>query len=152
MRAVVQRVNSADVEVGESVVGKINKGLLILLGISRDDNEDDVEYLTGKILKLRVFDDEDGKMNLNVVDSGGSLLVVSQFTLYGDCRKGNRPSYEKAADPDHAKPLYELFINNLENSGIIVEKGLFGANMQVNLINSGPVTLILESKKNNYGK
>ncbi|MGI9554236.1 MAG: D-aminoacyl-tRNA deacylase [Thermodesulfobacteriota bacterium] len=147
MRAVVQRVNSAEVRVDDNIVGKIERGLLVLLGISRNDTEDDVLYLAGKILKLRVFDDTDGKMNLNIEDSGGELLVVSQFTLYGDCRKGNRPSYEKAAGPDLAKTLYELFIKSLENSGIKVEKGIFGAFMNVDLSNSGPVTIMLDSDK-----
>ena len=147
MRTVIQRVSHASVDAEGGEVGKIGGGLLILLGISVDDSEEDVAYLANKILKLRVFDDKGGRMNLSVLDSKGEILVISQFTLYGDCRKGNRPSYDKAAGADTAKPLYEMFVSTLRESGLKVEKGLFGAFMEVSLSNSGPVTILLDSKK-----
>ena len=147
MRAVVQRVSSASVEVEGKQEGEIDAGLMVLLGISVDDSEEDVSYLVNKIINLRVFDDQDGRMNLNIADSGGEILVVSQFTLYGDVRKGNRPSYDKAAGADTAGPLYMMFLNKLKESGLKVEEGVFGATMNVNLSNYGPVTIMLDSKK-----
>jgi len=147
MRALIQRVNGAGAEVERRLVGEIKgKGLLILLGVSKEDTEQDIDYLVRKILNLRIFNDENDKMNLSIQDIKGELLVISQFTLYADCRKGNRPSYDKAAGPEPAKELYELFLSKIKKSGLKVEKGVFGANMQVNLTNSGPVTLMLESK------
>ncbi len=147
MRALIQRVNGAGAEVEGRLVGEIKgKGLLILLGVSKEDTEQDIDYLVRKILNLRIFNDENDKMNLSIQDIKGELLVISQFTLYADCRKGNRPSYDKAAGPEPAKELYELFLSKIKKSGLKVEKGVFGANMQVNLTNSGPVTLMLESK------
>ena len=143
----VQRVNSANVEVESKVSGKIGKGLLILLGISVDDNDQDTSYLADKILKLRIFDDDQARMNLNILDIKGDILLVPQFTLYGDCRKGNRPSYDKAANADEARGLYKTFLNTLKNSGLKVEEGVFGAFMNVYLSNSGPVTILIDSKK-----
>lgn len=147
MRAVVQRVESASVFVNGKVEGEIGNGLLIFLGISTDDSEEDISYITSKILNLRIFNDQDGKMNLSILDSRGDLLVVSQFTLYGDCRRGNRPSYSKAADSELAESIYQKFLKNLRNSGLKVEEGVFGAFMSVNLTNSGPVTILVDSSK-----
>lgn len=143
----VQRVNSANVEAESKVSGKIGKGLLILLGISVDDNKQDTSYLADKILKLRIFDDDQARMNLNILDIKGDILLVPQFTLYGDCRKGNRPSYDKAANADEARGLYKTFLNTLKSSGLKVEEGVFGAFMNVYLSNSGPVTILIDSKK-----
>ncbi|MDK2885656.1 MAG: D-aminoacyl-tRNA deacylase [Thermosipho sp. (in: thermotogales)] len=147
MRAVVQRVNYASVEVNGEIIGKINKGLLVLLGVGKDDTEKDTEYLVEKILNLRIFDDKDGKMNLSLLDIKGELLVVSQFTLYGDCRRGRRPSYSDSAHPEKAENLYNLFVDYSKKFGIKVETGKFGAYMKVSLENDGPVTLLLDSKK-----
>jgi len=147
LRAVVQRVESASVFVNGKVEGEIGNGLLIFLGISTDDSEEDISYITSKILNLRIFNDQDGKMNLSILDSRGDLLVVSQFTLYGDCRRGNRPSYSKAADSELAESIYQKFLKNLRNSGLKVEEGVFGAFMSVNLTNSGPVTILVDSSK-----
>ncbi len=147
MRAVVQRVSSAKVEAENKTSGEIGQGLLILLGISGSDDERDAAYLAGKILKLRIFDDERGRMNLSVLDTEGEILLVSQFTLYGDCRKGSRPSYAEAAGTDKARELYKVFLNELKNSGLKVEEGMFGAFMNVTLSNSGPVTILVDSKK-----
>ncbi len=147
MRAVVQRVSSAKVEAENKTSGEIGHGLLILLGISGSDDERDATYLAGKILKLRIFDDGRGRMNLSVLDTEGDILLVSQFTLYGDCRKGSRPSYDEAADTDKARELYKVFLNKLKNSGLKVEEGIFGAFMNVTLSNSGPVTILVDSKK-----
>jgi D-tyrosyl-tRNA(Tyr) deacylase len=148
MRAVVQRVRQARVVVGEEVVGEIGRGLLVLLGVARDDTAEQVRWLADKIVSLRIFADADGKMNLSVADAGGGLLVVSQFTLYGDCRKGRRPSFIEAAPPEIAVPLYEQFINAVKAQGIPVATGRFGAMMQVELANDGPVTLILDTQLN----
>ncbi|MBB6061768.1 D-tyrosyl-tRNA(Tyr) deacylase [Thermosipho japonicus] len=147
MRAVVQRVKNAKVEVEGKTVGKIENGLLVLLGVGKDDDKKDIKYLSEKIINLRIFDDENGKMNLSLLDIKGELLIVSQFTLYGDCRKGRRPSYSESASPDIAKKLYEEFVNICKNYNLKVETGEFGAHMQVSLVNDGPVTLLLDSKK-----
>lgn len=145
MRAVVQRVRSAQVLVDGEVVGAINQGLLVLLGVSRTDTVAQVQWLADKIVALRIFADADGKMNRGVADIGGSVLVVSQFTLYGDCRKGRRPSFVGAATPEIAEPLYETFLNGIRALGVPVASGRFGAMMQVELVNDGPVTLIIDA-------
>jgi len=145
MRAVVQRVSSASVVVEGETIGRIEKGLLVLLGVTHDDGQEDVIYLAQKIVGLRVFEDADGKMNLSLGEVGGSVLAVSQFTLYGDCRKGRRPSFVEAARPEQAEPLYRSFVAELRGSGVKVETGRFQAQMAVSLVNDGPVTLILES-------
>jgi D-aminoacyl-tRNA deacylase len=146
MRAVVQRVTQAKVTVDERIVGQIGNGLLILLGVSQEDSEKDVNYLVEKIVGLRIFDDEDGKMNLSILDTGGAMLAVSQFTLYGDTRRGRRPSYIEAAAPDRANELYEFFVAEA-GKHVKVETGQFQAMMQVELINDGPVTILLDSTK-----
>lgn len=148
MRTVVQRVSSCTVTVDDETTGKIGGGLLVLLGIRSGDSEKDANYLAEKIANLRVFPDEDGKMNLSVKDIGGEVLVVSQFTLFGDCRKGRRPSYNDAAPPEVAECLYEYFVNSLKELGLPVATGLFQAMMEVNLVNDGPVTILLDSEKN----
>jgi D-tyrosyl-tRNA(Tyr) deacylase len=146
MRAVLQRVASARVRVGEEVVGQVRHGLLVLLGVAHTDGAEQARQLADKIVGLRIFSDADGKMNRDVAEVGGEILVVSQFTLYGDCRKGRRPSFIDAAPPEVAIPLYEAFVNALRAQGVPVATGRFGAMMQVELINDGPVTLIVESK------
>ncbi len=148
MRAVIQRVSEASVSVDEEIVGEINSGLLIFLGISRDDSDAEVRSLLGNILNLRIFDDPDGKMNLSILTVGGEMLVVSQFTLYGDTRKGTRPSYIKAADPESANRLYELFVCEAKTQVNRVETGKFQAMMDVKLINDGPVTILIDTEKN----
>lgn len=147
MRCVVQRVKSASVRVNEETVGKINKGLLVLFGVGDDDNQSDLDWIVDKIIGLRIFEDDEGKMNLSVQDIGGEILLVSQFTLYGDCRKGKRPSFSKAGAPDVAKDLFDQAVEKVREKGIHVETGIFQAEMQVELINDGPVTLLLDSKK-----
>ena len=147
MRAVVQRVTHAKVSVDEQVIGEIGNGLVVLLGIARDDKQDDAEYLMNKIVALRIFDDEQGKMNLSLKDSGGALLVVSQFTLYGDVRRGLRPSWSDAAQPEVAEPLYECFLTKARSAVESVEAGSFRKMMQVELVNNGPVTILLDSRK-----
>ena len=147
MRAVVQRVTRAKVTVEDQIVGEIGKGLVVLLGIARDDAEADVEYLATKIAALRIFDDEEGKMNLSVKDIGGAVLVISQFTLHGDVRRGLRPSWIDAAAPEVAEPLYELFIEWVRKFSSEVASGQFGAMMQVELVNDGPVTILLDSRR-----
>ena len=148
MRAVVQRVKSASVKVDNELLSEIEQGLLVLLGIGQEDNEQDIEYLAGKIVNLRIFDDSDGKMNLSLLDVSGQLLIVSQFTLYGDCRKGRRPSYDMAARPEKAKSLYEDFIKHCESKyNIKVKTGKFQEEMVVELANHGPVTILLDSNK-----
>mgnify|MGYP001448932290 CR=1 FL=1 len=148
MRCVVQRVSRASVRVNAEGIGQINKGILALVGIEHNDNDNDVSWLADKLLGLRIFEDEHGKMNLSLVDVGGELLVVSQFTLHGDCRKGKRPSFSDAAPPDMAKSLFDKLVATLRASGVKVETGQFQAKMEVELINDGPVTLLLDSKKN----
>lgn len=145
MRLVVQRVSEASVRVGGEVVGSIGAGLLVLLGISRDDGPREVGFLVDKTRKLRIFRDEAGKMNRSVEDVGGAVLAISQFTLYGDCRKGTRPSFGRAGPPELAEPLYESYLEQLRGHGLQVESGIFAAKMEVRLVNDGPVTLILES-------
>lgn len=147
MRAVVQRVSSSKVTVDEEIVGQIDNGLLVLLGVTHDDESKDVDYMVEKITNLRIFEDENDKMNLSLKDVGGEILAVSQFTLYGDCRKGRRPSFTEAARPEKANPLYEEFVTKIENQGIKVGTGKFGAHMMVDLTNDGPVTMLLESRK-----
>lgn len=147
MRAVIQRVSEGRVAVEGKTVGEIDKGLLVLLGVGEDDDEKDLEYMVDKVLGLRIFEDENGKMNLSVTDVNGEILVVSQFTLYGDVRKGKRPSFTLSAHPDIAEEYYEKFIYRLRERGIKTEHGVFGAHMDVSLINSGPVTILLDSKK-----
>ncbi|MEJ5370078.1 MAG: D-aminoacyl-tRNA deacylase [Bryobacteraceae bacterium] len=149
MRAVIQRVSSASVAVDGRVAGSIGPGLLVLLGVGKGDTEQDAEALARKIVKLRVFQDEAGKMNLSVKDTGGSLLVVSQFTLYGDTRKGRRPSFDQAAPPEEARRLYERFVEAARSLGVRVETGVFQAMMSVSLVNEGPVTFLVESRDPN---
>lgn len=147
MRAVVQRVRRAAVVIDDETVAAIERGLLVLLGVTATDTHADVQWLADKTANLRIFNDEASKMNLAVADVGGSLLVVSQFTLYGDCKKGRRPSFIAAAPPELAVPLYEAFVNALRALGLPVQTGRFGAMMQVKLVNDGPVTLILDTKE-----
>ncbi len=144
MKAVVQRVSSACVRVDGEVVGRIGRGLLVLLGVARGDTEDEVRWMADKLIGLRIFEDDAGKMNLDIQQVGGAMLVVSQFTLLGDCRKGRRPSYTDAAPPEEAERLYEQFVAAVGSRGIPVETGRFQAMMQVELVNEGPVTLIVE--------
>ena len=147
MRAVVQRVTDARVEVAGKPVGKIGAGLLVLLGVARDDTRDDADYLADKTVNLRVFDDDEGKMNRSLSESGGAVLVVSQFTLYGDVRRGRRPSYSDAAEPEKANQLYEYFVERVRSAAVKVETGIFQAMMKVSLTNDGPVTILLDSRK-----
>ena len=146
MRAVVQRVTRARVTVEEQTIGEIQQGLVVLLGVARDDSETDARYLAAKIAALRIFNDEAGRMNLSVKDVGGGMLVISQFTLYGDVRRGLRPSWIDAAAPEIAEPLYEFFIAQVRRLLSSVGTGKFGAEMQVELVNDGPVTLVLDSR------
>jgi D-aminoacyl-tRNA deacylase len=147
MRAVVQRVSKASVTVDEQVVGEIAHGLLVLLGVSTADTETDADYLAGKIAGLRIFEDADGKMNRSVLDAGGALLTVSQFTLYGDVRRGKRPSFDSAARPERACELYAYFVAQIRRLGLRCETGQFQAMMSVSLVNEGPVTMLLDSTK-----
>ena len=147
MRAVVQRVSRAKVTVNEWVAGEIGLGLVVLLGVGREDTESDVNYLAEKIAGLRVFEDHGGEMNLSILDVGGSVLAVSQFTLYGDVRRGKRPSFDAAAAPDAARRLYELFVERIRGAGLRCETGRFQEMMQVELVNEGPVTILLDSQK-----
>lgn len=146
MRAVIQRVSEASVTIDEQVVGKIGRGFMILLGIHEEDTQEDADYLIRKIPLLRVFEDAEGKMNQSLQDVGGSVLSVSQFTLYADTKKGNRPSFVKAARPETAIPLYEYFNEGLRKAGLVVETGEFGGDMDVALINDGPVTILFDTK------
>jgi D-aminoacyl-tRNA deacylase len=147
MRAVVQRVNRASVTVDGAVVGRIGEGLLVLLGVATGDDEAAADYLAGKVAGLRVFDDENGNMNLALADVGGEVLVVSQFTLYGDMRRGKRPSFDRAARPEEAKRLYEYFVARIRAAGLKCETGTFQAMMDVELVNDGPVTILIDSEK-----
>ena len=147
MRAVIQRVTRAKVTVDGDVIGEIGKGLVVLLGIAREDTKVEAAYLVDKIANLRIFDDEDGKMNLSVKDSGGALLIISQFTLYGDVRRGLRPSWIDAAPPEVAGPLYDFFVRQARSTVDDVATGKFQAMMQVELVNDGPVTILLDSNK-----
>ncbi|MGM7721004.1 D-aminoacyl-tRNA deacylase [Metabacillus sp. Hm71] len=146
MKVVIQRAKDAKVTVEDNVVGQIDEGVMVLVGITHDDTEKDAEYLAEKVANLRIFEDADGKMNHSLLDLNGQVLSVSQFTLYGDCRKGRRPNYMNAAKPDFANYLYEMFNSKLREKGLQVETGTFGAMMDVQFTNVGPVTLILESK------
>ncbi len=147
MRAVVQRVSRAQVGVGGELVGRIDAGLLVLLGVGKDDTPADAEYLAAKVVGLRIFEDESGKMNQSVVEIGGAVLAVSQFTLYGDVRKSKRPSFDDAAPPQLAKELYEHFVRKVREAGVKCETGRFQALKQVELVNDGPVTILLDSKR-----
>ena len=145
MKLVVQRVKNANVSIENNIVGKINQGFVVLLGVSNEDTKENADYLVKKLLNLRVFSDNDDKMNLSIKDIEGELLIVSQFTLYANCKKGNRPSFIEAAKPEHAKPLYEYFIKECRKENLNVQTGEFGADMQIELINDGPVTILLEN-------
>ena len=144
MKLVIQRVKRASVEVNKEIVGKIEQGFLVLLGVGPEDTKENADFLIQKLIKLRVFGDENGKMNLSLKDINGELLIVSQFTLYADCTGGNRPSFTNAAKPDKANELYEYFIKECKKENIKVEHGIFGADMKVELLNDGPVTILLE--------
>lgn len=146
MRVVVQRVKHASVTINGTVNGKINNGFLVLLGVQSTDSEQDVDYLVKKVTNLRIFSDENDKMNLSLKDVNGQLLIVSQFTLYANCKEGNRPSFVEAAKPDIAIPLYEYFVSECKKIIPVVETGIFGADMKVDLLNDGPVTIIMDSK------
>ena len=144
MKLVVQRVKNASVEVDKKIVGQIDNGYLVLLGVTHTDTKEIADYLVKKLCNLRIFEDENGKMNLNIKQVNGSMLIVSQFTLYGDCTDGNRPSFTNVAKPDFANELYEYFCDKCSENNIHIEKGIFGADMKVSLLNDGPVTIILE--------
>jgi D-tyrosyl-tRNA(Tyr) deacylase len=146
MKTVIQRVKSASVDVDGLTVGKIGKGLLVLLGVGKGDGDADLAYLTSKLPDLRIFEDSSGKFNLSLKEVGGEMLIVSQFTLYGDCRKGRRPSFTDAAEPAEARRFYEAFIQKVKEQGIPVQAGEFQAKMAVHLVNDGPVTLLLDSR------
>jgi D-tyrosyl-tRNA(Tyr) deacylase len=148
MRVVLQRVKEAHVDVAGSTIGSIGPGLVVLLGITNTDQQEDADYLAEKIIHLRIFADDAQKMNRSLVDLGYSLLVVSQFTLYGDCRKGRRPSFDQAAPPEQARGLYDYFVDRLRSRNLLVQTGVFQAEMEIHLINDGPVTFVLESKGN----
>ena len=148
MRVVIQRVKESSVRVKDELIAGIGNGLLILLGVEKGDVESDAGYLVDKIVNLRIFEDQNGKMDRSLIETGGSLLVVSQFTLFGDCKKGRRPSFVKAATPEMADSLYQYFVEQVSLKGVPVKTGIFGAMMDVYLINNGPVTLIIDSKSN----
>jgi len=147
MRAVVQRVKKASVVVEDELVSEISEGILVLLGVGQDDDDSDVDYMANKIANLRIFEDDNKKMNLSLIDVEGQALVVSQFTLYGDCRKGRRPSFVEAAKPEKADELYQKFVSALKEIGLVVKEGVFQAFMDVKLVNNGPVTILLDSQK-----
>lgn len=146
MKIVIQRVSEASVEVEQKIVGEIKQGLMLLIGVEENDTQEDADWLVKKILDLRIFSDEEGKMNLSVKDIGGEILCISQFTLMADYKKGNRPSFIRAARPDHAVPMFEYFKNQIKLSGLKTENGIFGADMKVRLLNDGPVTIVMDSK------
>ena len=146
MRVVLQRSKKASVTVGGDITGAISSGYVLLVGITHEDTEKDADYLAGKIAQLRLFEDEEGKMNRSILDNGGEILSISQFTLYGDVKKGRRPSFTSAARPETAEPLWLTFNDALRNQGLVVETGIFGAMMDVQLVNDGPVTILVESK------
>ena len=148
MRAVVQRVTRSKVEVEDQLIGQIDKGLMVLLGVSQDDTPKDIDYMVDKIVNLRIFEDQDDKMNLSLVDVGGQLLVVSQFNLFGECRKGRRPGFSEAARPDMADDFYQKFVDKAKAMGVDTHTGKFRSHMMVELVNDGPVTLLIDSKKN----
>ncbi|MDY7031255.1 MAG: D-aminoacyl-tRNA deacylase [Thermodesulfobacteriota bacterium] len=147
MRAVIQRVKGSKVSVDEKFVGTIKRGILIFLGVEKEDKEEDADYLVSKAIHLRIFEDKDGKMNLSLKGVNGEVLVISQFTLLGDCRKGRRPSFTDAAESDKARELYEYFVSQMESYDISVATGEFQAKMDVHIVNNGPVTLLLDSRK-----
>ena len=147
MRAVIQRVSKASVTVASEITGEIGPGLLVFLGIHKDDQEQEIKWMVEKIINLRIFEDDSGKMNRSLIDTNGAMLVVSQFTLYGDCRKGRRPGYSSAAPPEMANILYQQFINTVKQKDISVASGRFQAHMDVELVNDGPVTLLIDSSK-----
>lgn len=146
MRIVIQKVNRASVEVDQERLGEIGQGLMVLVGVEDADSQDDVDYLVRKTVNLRIFEDEEGVMNLSLKDVGGSILSISQFTLHANTKKGNRPSYAAAAKPDHSKPLYEAYNEGLRSEGVRVEVGEFGAHMEISLVNDGPTTILIDSK------
>lgn len=148
MKILLQRITKADVKINEEIIGKAGKGLLLLVGFSKDDDDNDIAYLVEKTLNLRIFENESGKMNLSLLDINGDILSVSQFTLYADTKKGRRPSFTQAAEADKANKLYEKFNQEIKKSGLNIETGIFGGDMKVSLINDGPVTILLDSKKN----
>lgn len=150
MRCVIQRVSEASVEIDGKIVSQIGKGFLILLGIQKDDNENDIDYLVRKVSNLRVFDDESGKLNLSIRDVNGEIMVISQFTLYGNLKGGYRPDFTRAEKGERAKEMYEKFIKKLENEGFVVKSGIFGAYMNIKLINDGPVTIIIDSRLKDF--
>ncbi|WP_035052920.1 D-aminoacyl-tRNA deacylase [Carnobacterium pleistocenium] len=147
MKIVIQRTKEASVSIEGAIVGKISHGLVLLVGIEEEDQKEDIDYLVRKIRKMRIFEDSQGKMNLSIEDVGGEILSISQFTLYANTRKGNRPSFTKAAKPDTAIPIYDAFNAQLKAAGLNVQTGIFGADMQVSLLNDGPVTIIIDSKQ-----
>jgi len=147
MRVVVQRVKQARVDIAGETTAMVGEGFLLLLGVQKNDSEGDVKYLVDRVLGLRIFEDARGKMNLSIMDKGGAILIISQFTLYGDCRKGRRPSFDDAAPMELAKNLYNLFVEKIKERGVRVETGRFGSFMDVSLINSGPATFLLDSNK-----
>ncbi len=147
MRAVIQRVESASVKVDTQLISKIGKGILVFIGVGKQDTERDADYVASKIIGLRMFEDNEGKMNLSLADINGQALIVSQFTLFGDCRKGKRPSFESAAGKERAKALYEYLVEKCKQSNLVIGKGVFRESMLVDLVNAGPVTILLDSKK-----
>lgn len=147
MRAVIQRVKKANVTIDDKIKGKIKKGIMLLLAIGQEDTEKDTKYMLEKTMNLRIFEDENEKMNLSLLDIKGEMLVISQFTLYGDCRKGRRPNFMKSAKPETAEEIYNEFIKKAKGYGIKIQTGEFGANMDIDLINDGPVTILIDSKK-----
>ncbi len=152
MRALIQKVSRASVTVDGTVVGQIDRGLLVLTGVKRDDDEGDIRYIADKLVNLRIFEDVDGKMNKSALDVGADLLLISQFTLYADCRRGRRPSFIEAAPPEQSEPLYETLVSHVQQYGLRVATGVFGAHMDVELVNDGPVTILLNSEEKRRGR